>query len=759
MPTGTPTGSGLLRRSLAISLIVLAAFAATAWFGGRAWLSQSVMPYQGQVGLSGLSGPVEVLFDQRGIPRIYAGTDADALRALGWLHAGERLLQMELIRRMTRGKLAELVGEAALPLDVRHRAFGFYRRVIEDPPALEPETAHLIDAYLGGINSSLQRDHPLPPGMVLLGARPQPWTRADVLAIAYYQTFYPTTLVQRLSESWRAVTETFGESAGQWLAELPDWTVPTLPESAMTRASNTWVVAPERSASGAALHASDPHLDIDIAPGLWYAAGLHVDESLDVIGVTVPGLPFVAMGHNGHSAWAFTVAPVDVFELYRQARLSDQPMQLQGPHGPQTLLERRERFLVRGRDEAVERTLYYTPLGPVIELTDQAALVLRWAGFELPVGELIHSGLSLNRATDFASFRQAATAMGALSVNWSYSDRQGNIGYVQSTPVPVRRHRRFFTVLDAGDPATDWDGFYPPEARPFAFNPPEGWLANANNHAAGENWPFPIPGYYKHLRMRRISALLGQDALFDREDMTAFQLSQLSDRALSWKDWLADVAATSGRTAIAAELRAWDGEMSADSDMGGLFALWWNYLPQALFKQRSEIDWRQLRPLLDHWLHDDSERKPLAGLNRDQAALTALEDALKVGIHPLGRVQQLTIRHPLALNPLIDRWLGLTRGPLPVGGDAGSLNVAYVGFDPDAGRLTMRAGASMRYVMDWADVDRFSLNLTLGQSGNPFSPHFDDFLNDWRSGRPWTVPWGRATVEARAQSRLEFRPQ
>lgn len=298
-----------------------------------------------------------------------------------------------------------------------------------------------------------------------------------------------------------------------------------------------------------------------------------------------------------------------------------------------------------------------------------------------------------------------------------------------------------------------------PDERPFALNPSEGWLANANNHAAGENWPYPIPGYYKHLRMRRISAMLTQDQRFDRDDMTALQLNELSDRALSWKDWLAKVAAGSGRTAIAGELRAWNGEMAADSDMGGLFALWWHYLPRALFNDHSEIEWTRLRPLLDQWLHDDSGRMPLAGLDRDQAALTALEDALKVGIHPLGRIQQLTIRHPLARNPLIDRWLGLTRGPLPVGGDAGSPNVAYVSFDPDSGRLAMRAGASMRYVMDWADVDRFSLNLTLGQSGNPFSPHFDDFLNDWRSGRPWTVPWGRATVEARAQSRLEFRPQ
>ncbi|NBB92405.1 MAG: hypothetical protein GVY32_04455 [Gammaproteobacteria bacterium] len=756
-----PGNRNILKRSLIISLLTVFAVAAAAWFGGPRWLDDSVMTYEGEATLPGLGAEVEILFDERGIPRIYARTDADAMRALGWLHAGERLFQLELIRRMARGELSALVGEAAVELDILNRSFGFARRVEEERPELDEGTALLIDAYVDGINRHIDAIERLPPGLVILGADPEPWSREDVLTIAYYQTFYPTTLVQRLSEAWHAITARHGQPAADWLGELPDWTRATIPRQSITQGSNTWVVAPSKSESRAALHAADPHLDIDQAPGMWYAAGIHSEETVDAVGVTTPGLPFVAMGHNGTIAWAFTVAPVDVFETYRQPRHPDDAQRVGGPDGWQRMITRKTSIEIRGREKPLQHEFFYTPMGRVVDKEDDHVVVVRWAGFELPLSGIVSNGLALNRARDFQTFRRAATGMGALSVNWSYSDREGNIGYVQSTPIPVRRHDRFFTVLDATDPTNDWDGFHPPDNRPWALNPEQGWLANSNNHAAGEDWPYPIPGFYKHLRMRRISDYLSAQTRFDSEDMRRFQLSQRSDRALSWRDWLADLAEDSGRTAIASEIREWDGVMRAESDMAGLFQLWWHYLARAVFEAREAerpAQWWELRPLLDNWMHASPEEAFPADVNRDQAALRALEDALKIGIHPLGSMQTLGIGHAMADNPLLDRWLNLSRGPVPRGGDAGSLNVSYVGFDPDTGRLRVRGGASMRYVMDWSNPDAFTLNLTFGQSGNPFSPHYDDFFEDFLTGRPWTVPWSRSMVEERATRRLVLTP-
>ena len=753
-------GRRTLVRSFWISLITVAALFAAVWFGGRGWLTQSVIPYEGSRVLQGLSAEVEVVFDARGIPRIYALTDADAMHALGWLHAGERLFQMELIRRMAAGELAELVGPAALELDILHRGFGFARSVAEQPPTLDPETTVLLQAYLAGINQHIDQAERLPPEFLLLGQPPRPWTQADILALAYYQTFYPLTLVQQIREAYLAVTEHFGPEAGTWLHNLTSRELSSVPALRITEASNTWVVAPERSKSGAALHASDPHLEFDIAPGLWYAVGMHSRETLDVLGVTVPGLPFVAMGHNGHIAWAFTVAPVDLFDLYRAERDPDRPNRVRGPDGWVTMNEQHEAIRVRDQAEAVEQTYRYTPWGKVVEENDVSVLILRWAGFELPLEPLLQQGLAINRARDFDRFRTAATDMAALSVNWSYSDRDGNIGYVQSTPVPVRKHDHFFQVLDAAEPTHHWRGFHPPQTRPHALNPDRGWLANANNLAAGPDWPFDLPGFYYQDRIRRASDLLESQPLFKQADMTRFQLDQVSDRALAWKDWLAETAEASGRDLIARDLRRWDGDMEVTSDVAGLFARWWGYLPRALFagEEPGRPDWRSLRPITDRWLRASEEFADLTVRSRDEAALLALDDALRAGARPLGMIQTLHIRHPLAESGLLDRWLGLSRGPFAFGGDSASLNAAFSQFRSETATWRARAGASMRFTLDWDNPDAFTLNLALGQSGNPLSPHFDSFLGGFLDGTPWTVPWNEEMVRRQGSHILRLRP-
>src|SRR6056297_2069336 len=239
-------------------------------------------------------------------------------------------------------------------------------------------------------------------------------------------------------------------------------------------------------------------------------------------------------------------------------------------------------------------------------------------------------------------------------------------------------------------------------------------------------------------------------------DMHAMQMDYTSERAVAWKDWLDDIASGTGRAQIAEELRAWNGVMDARSETAGLFALWWQFLPQHLFGDGELADWRFGRTLLDDWMNLPPEDFDLAAVPREQAAEQALEDALRHGIRPLGAIQTLTIAHPLAQAGLLDAWLDLSRGPIPIGGGPGSLNVTYHSFDSDRARLAARAGASMRFVMDWADPDAFTLNLTLGQSGHPLSRHFDDQLEAFLTGEPWTLPFSREQVLQRAASSLKL---
>jgi penicillin amidase len=459
------------------------------------------------------------------------------------------------------------------------------------------------------------------------------------------------------------------------------------------------------------------------------------------------------MGHNGQIAFAFTVAPVDLFEVYRFDRDPADPAQLVGPDGPIALDTIETPIQVQGQEQALIEEMLLTSLGPATELDNGRIEVLHWAGFQQPIGKLIDQGLAINRARDFAGFRAAASDMGALSVNWSYSDRDGNIGYVQSTPIPRRQHSRFYSPLEGDRAENFWAGFVPPGERPFALNPEQGWLANSNNHAAVDTG-YPLPGFYKQLRMRRAADWLSSEGDFTPEDMRRMQLDRTSERALRWKGWLADVAEAQGHGELAERLRDWDGAMHTDSELAGLFAHWWQLLPRHLFEGGPLEDWRIGRTLLDDWLHRPTEGFEMAAIDRDEAAARALNEVLDDGIRPLGEIQTLTINHPLAVSAPLNAWLDLSRGPLPIGSGPGSLNVTYHAWNENTRTLSARAGASMRYVMDWSDPDAFTLNLTLGQSGHPLSPHFDDQLDDFMDGTPWVVPFSRAAVEDRSISRL-----
>lgn len=749
----------ILLRSLWITLLTIAVLLFAVWQMGRWHFQGSVMAYEGRLMVPGLDAPAEILFDARGIPQVWTETDGDAFFALGWLHAGERLFQMELIRRVAHGRLAEVFGEGGVPGDAVHRSLELELRAAGSAEGLSPEARAMVSRYVTGVNRYMESAARLPPEFTLLRFRPEPWSLDDVMTVALYQTWYPNTLASRMSEAYRDIVEEFGADTGRWLAAVQDWSPPTVPAvTRMTEASNSWVVAPERSASGRALHASDPHLDISTAPGMWYAAGLRSAEGLNVLGVTVPGLPFVAMGHNGFGAWAFTVAPVDVYELYREELHPEDDHRVRGPRGWETVSNRMETIPVKNHAEPATIHIEYTPRGLVVDRAEDHLVSMRWAGFDFPVASVLENALAIHRASDFTEFRRLATDLGALSVNWTWSDAEGNIGYVLSTPVPRRRTDYHFGLSDAADPNHAWNGYYAPDELPWALNPEQGWLSTNNNQVVDGHWHWPIPGFYKFHRIRRAVQWLSRPGPFDAQDMRRMQLDRVSDLALSWKDWLAEIAQRQGRSALAERLQTWDGDMHTDSDLAGLFARWWGRLPETLFADLDDVDWRILRNTLEQTLMSPPVSGPFADLNHDRAAGEALERALADGAAPLGEIQTLTIHHPLSRSGIINRWLNLSRGPMPYGGDTGSLNVSYTRWNQTDATLHTRAGASMRFVMDWADPDAFTLNLTLGQSGHPLSPHFDDFLEDFLSGAPWTVPFRLETVESAATRRLTLVP-
>lgn len=766
-----------LSRFLTGLLLVLFVLALAFWYGGRSYLARSVAKETGSITLAGLGAPVEILFDARGVPQVYAKTNADARFALGWLHASERLFQMELTRRMARGQLSELFGPIAKELDAAQRRLGFDRQTRRDLASLDPTVKRELDEYVAGVNAWVAQAKPLPPEFTLLGFAPAPWTAEDVTLVGFYQSWFALTLMDRGAD-YREIFNRLGGDASRLAAAVQAWSPPTVPSAVaaivggapkMTKASNSWVVAPAHSKSGGALHASDPHLELSSAPGLWYVVGLHTQEGLDAVGVTAPGIPAISMGHNGTISWAFTVAPIDLvdetLEIIEGAE-TDTP-RVRTAEGWADVTVQVESITVKGEAPMVERVLR-TSRGPVMELRGDTARVMHWAGYDFPAWGVVVGAGSLVRAKDFAAFRTAVTMAGALSVNWTYADKAGNIGYQLGAPLPERGAYDTFTPQRGTDSAAAWRGYRMLAQTPFALNPAQGWIATTNSQVVDASWPYTIPGFYNVARKIRASALLStattDGARTDAAAMTAMQMDLISGNAVKWKSLAAAGARSAGDAAVAARLEQWNGAMTANDTVASLFAYWWARLPRELFEDELGEAWGKAATLVPAVLSDSAaafvdDARTATTESLDAISARAMRAALaEPWQRPFGAVQTLTIRHPLASVPALDRWLRLTRGPFPSGGDDATLNAAFVRFDTTTRTFHNEAGPSMRFVMDWADIDGFTLSRHLGQSGNPFSPHFDDFLAPHLAGEPWPLPFSRSRVESRAVNTLRLVP-
>jgi len=709
-------------------LIVIVLLAALLWFGVPLYLRRSVAQYTGTIDTQ-VAAPVEITFDAKGIPQIWAKTDADAFYAIGFLHGSERLFQMELVRRLARGELSEIFGDAAYETDVFQRKIGFARDV--DPRKLTPAARTVMQRYVDGVNGAIAAAKVLPPELVILRLKPRPWTIEDCLAISNYQTWFSHELMDQ-DKRYQKVIEKLG-LPGQALARAGHpWSPPTVPalvpDLRITTASNSWVMAPSHSSTKAALHASDPHLAIDQAPGLWYVAGLHSEEGLNVVGVTYGGAPYVVMGHNAEIAFSFTVASVDLIDYYDDA-----------PRGPAI----REEIRVKGEEQPRVLEVRHGARGVMID----GKTSLRWAGFDFSVAELSEAALRLQKARNFDEFRGAITRFGALDANWIYSDRAGNIGYQLGAPIPIRGYDTY-ARQKASDPNTVWRGYRALGDTPHALNPQQGFLASSNNQPVSPGSPNAIPGFYDPYRIVRANALLPNK--HTPADMHAVQLDLVSGIATRWKSLAEQGARAAGLNAEAQLLARWDGRMSSDSKAALLFAAWWRRLPRAIFEDELGAEWDTGRALLDEALTTrtaiDDRRTPRVETEVDISARAMKEAKAIAKGRTWGEACTLLVKHPLARAKVLDAWLHLNRGPFAGSGDAGTLNANFYSYHEESQSFRTHVGPSMRFVLDWSNPDAFSIYGALGQSGNPFSPHYDDFLPLAQQGGEWNVPFTREKV-------------
>ena len=734
---------------------------------------RSLPRVEGRLTLAALERPVEVIRDRFGIPHIYAYGRLDLARAQGYVHAQDRLWQMESVRRFAFGRLSEVAGARTLELDRLARRLRLRWSAERDAEACDAATTALVSAYCEGVNAFLARG-PLPLELRLAHVRPEPWTPVDVQAPG--QMFALTLSGNWEGELARAqIAARLGEERARLLdpdypSDHPLVLAPSLGRSTPlsgrtgTAASNAFAVAGPRTASGKPLLANDPHLLLGI-PSVWHAQHLVWEEG-EVWGFTVPGAPVVILGRNRRVAWGMTTAMIDTQDLYVERFDPDDPTryEVEGKWAAAEVV--REEVRVRGRREPAVEEVVVTRHGPLVApVEDGAGLALRWSAHE--PGDPTRALFDLMDAGSVAEADAALDRFAAPPHNFVLADADGVIGYrLAGGPIPVRAGGAGRVPAPGADSAHEWEGWIPPTELPRARDPDRGLLVSANNRIVGDDYPYELPGeYLPGYRARRLEQLL------DRTDLTPADCAQiLLDRhslpGLELADAVRELEADEplARAALD-ELAAWDGELGAESRGGAVYAALLEALERRAYGGAIvEAEGESLpsgtrergRPGLIRALreHDAS----FLGRSWSDFVRRALDDAVAAlgpdpGAWRYGRLHRLRLAHGLDAIPLLGRLL--SRGPFEVGGDADTVNVlaSTAGLAPGA-----MIGPSMRAVYDLGDPDATLISLVPGQSGHLASPHYDDLLPGWLAGEYIPFLTRREDVEEQAEARLLFEP-
>ncbi len=744
------------------------------------WLRSGLPQTDGVIEVEGINASVTIIRDRNAIPHIQASSASDAYFALGFVHAQDRLWQMEAMRRVGAGRLAEIVGARALDLDRMMRTLGLYRLVEESYGTLAPDVREALDAYAAGVNSFLAtRQGALPPEFLLLGHVPEPWQPADSLV-------WGKLMEMQLSVDWRsellrarvlprvgregvdALWPADGEDTPTTLASPNPASTPVVPWSIPERlagffgggASNAWVVDGSRTATGKPILANDPHLDPQL-PSQWYLARLTAPD-LDVAGATAPGVPFVILGHNGRIAWGLTSSQSDVEDLYIEHPSPGDSDAYLTPDGDRPFETREERIRVKDGDDVTitVRTTRHGPvisdvLGPARQPAAGLALALT-TSYLLPDDTTASAIFRLNRARDWPAFVDALAEFNALQQFVMYADIDGNIGFYAPGRIPIRRASDGFLPADGSTDSGDWTGFIPYENLPHALNPPEGRLINANNRPAGRGYPYYLARAWEDpYRARRIEQRLAGAAPLTLDESASMQGDTLSLMAQEMLPVLvAQIEAPDVSINEALDrLSRWDGSMAEDRAEPLIFAAWLRALDRRLLEDALGDDRPHFGMMggtaLKLALGPDS---PWCGARsaRESCArqvTLSLKDAIaeissrfgsSMETWQWGKAHTVRFRHRLFEHfPLINRWFGIE---LPLAGGTDTLLRAMPTLMGDESPYRAVHVASFRAIYDLADLDRSRFIVPTGQSGHPFSRHYRDLASLWRGLDYLTIP-------------------
>ncbi|MCG7537732.1 penicillin acylase family protein [Pseudoalteromonas sp. OOF1S-7] len=730
--------------------------------------------------------PVVITRDTHGVPYIEAGSAADAYFAMGYLHAQDRLWQLELQRRLSAGKLSEVFGKESLNYDVWVRTLGLYAVAEHSKAHLSEQALASLQAYAAGINDFLRQQPTLPVEFTMLGITPEPWRVEDSLA---WMKMFSLSMSGNLEEEiQRSValrtlpktlfTQFFESDISQPVEPLAQGPVASLSGLHHTIkqlekdykvggkhiGSNAWVVSAEKSATGYAILANDPHLGLQI-PSLWYAVSQDVPDNL-LQGMSLVGLPVIVFGQNNQIAWGGTNMEADLQDLVVEQVHPDDPNLYRYQQQWLPFTSRTEYIKVKSDFPSVLKPAYRdvelkikeTLTGPVISKTGlPQAVSLRWTA--LQAKDSTYDGFfHINRAQNWSEFKAAADQIASPSLNLFYVDKQNNIGFTGAGNIPIRQQGTGILPATRAAHGDVWQGFIPKDEMPSELNPPRGYIINANNRNVAQDYPYHVSSSFADpARANRIEQLLDEQPLdldyiklmqMDVKDLTVTRLKAVMETVKAEDLWQQEALD---------QLSSWQGEATADSIAATLFYTWSRQIYRVLLNDelipawnekaatgqllglRGRLSYDQLAELLlqDSPLCDDSNTLEIESC--DTVLLSALDRTLIMNskLHgdeiedwQWGKFQTTRYDHmPFGkvkhLNTVFSR-------EVATGGSSNTVNVAAGFYEQDSGFI-QNYGAGFRQVIDMGG--RYQFMNSTGQSGQVASQHYDDMVAQFAQGQ------------------------
>ena len=790
----------VLRRVLMGILIVVLVLLVVVASGVYVFVRRTFPETNGTLQVAGLQDRVEVYRDKWGVPHIFAQDEHDLFFAQGYVHAQDRLWQMEFNRRVGAGRLSEVLGEATLKSDRFLRTIGLYRAAQADLQVLPAEVINALQAYADGVNAFIAtHKNRLPLEFTLLGFQPEPWTPTDTLA-------WGKVMCMDLGGNWESellrarLISAFGEEkARELVPPYPGQGPFIIPPEAKSYGyldisiladyqevkaltgmwsqhvgSNNWVVDGSKTATGRPMLANDPHLGIQM-PSIWYEIHL-VSGDMDVVGASFPGVPGVIIGHNRDIAWGVTNVGPDVQDLYVEKINPDNPNQYEFKGRWEGMTVLHEEIKVKGREEPVKLDVRLTRHGPLMTpVVSQAKeqLALRWTALE--GGQLFLSVYMLDHARNWEEFRAALRYWQAPSQNFVFADRQGNIGYQMPGDIPIRAQGRGLVPAPGWTGEYEWTGYIPFEELPFVYNPPTHYVVTANNKVVPDSYPYFISDEWSEpFRAQRIVELLQAKDKLTVDDFRDIQSDTYSIPgaalvpyilALEPNGWLQERAMK--------VLKDWDFHTEAKSAGAAIFeATYWRLLANTFGDelQQAGIEEKEWlgspMALLSIIAAGDSQwfddlRTPEVE-NRDDILRRSFQEALdfwgnKFGDMPQlwtwGQVHRATFAHPLGSVKPLD--LIFNRGPVPARGDGDTVDAAGYGL----GDFEVQVVASYRQIIDVGEWENSRSQHTAGQSGQPLHKHYGDMVASWQAVQHHPMLYEKDDITANKEGLLILLPK